>query len=177
MSQANWIVQLIGFIGLTFIVLSFQQKTRNRILITMVIGQLVFLVQFAWLGAWTGFAINIVGSLRTFFFLFREQKKWADHKIWLAVFILLFWLASVVTWEGWISMLPAIAMTIESIGLWMKKTSVIRFINLFPHPFWFTYNLIINSWAGTLTEIFVFLSVVVAIIRYDRKKPLKRSAS
>jgi hypothetical protein len=177
MSQTDWIIQVIGFIGLLFIVLSFQQSTRNRILIVMVTGQLIFLIHFSMLGAWTGFAINIVGSLRTLFFRFRLERKWADHKVWLGVFIAAFWVACLITWEGWMSLLPAIAMTIESIGLWMKNTTRIRFINLFPHPFWFTYNMLINSWAGTLTEILVFLSIVIAIFRYDRDKLFKRSKS
>jgi len=175
MDQTDWIIQFIGFIGLFFIVLSFQQKTRNRILIVMVTGQLIFLVHFSLLGAWTGVGMNIVGSLRTILFRFREERKWADHKAWPAVFVLFFWMACLIFWEGWLSLLPAIAMTIETIGLWMKSTTRIRFINLFPHPFWFTYNLLKNSWAGTLTEILVFLSIVVAIFRYDRNRLIRRS--
>jgi hypothetical protein len=114
--------------------------------------------------------MNIVGSLRTLVFLFREDKKWLDHWLWLAGFIVLIWIAAIIAWEGPITLLPVIAMTVETPGLWMKNPRMIRLISLFPRPLWFSYNLINGSWAGVATETMVFTSILVAIFRYDRKK-------
>jgi len=163
------LIQVIGFVGLLFFVISFQQKSRKGILIFIVIGQLVFMLHFILLGAWTAVGMNLVGVARTLVFRFREDKKWANWRHWPGVFIFLFALAGLLARESWIGLLPVIAMTIETTGFWMKDTRILRFINLFPHPFWFAYNLVKGSWAGVVCEIFVLSSVIVAIFRYDIK--------
>ena len=174
---SNIVVQLIGFVGLVFLVLAFQQKKRGGILGVMLTGQLIFLIHFALLGAWTGVAMNIVGSFRTLVFRYRGVKNWASGAYWPWIFIALFWAGSLVSWQGMISLLPPTAMTIETIGLWMKNPSRIRLINLFPHPFWLAYNMINQSWAGIATEVFVIISVMVAILRYDLIPGIRRRRS
>lgn len=165
--MSSLFIQIIGFIGLLFFVLSFQQKSRNRILLLMVFGQAIFLFHYIFLGAWTAVGMNLVGMARTVVFQYKEKKDWAGHVIWLPVFILLFAAAGLFAGESWLGVLPVLAMSIETTGLWMKNLRVLRIINLFPHPFWFTYNLIKGSWAGMICEIFVLASIIVAIIRYD----------
>jgi hypothetical protein len=162
-------IQIIGFIGLLFFVLSFQQKKRNSILMLMIFGQVIFLAHFILLGAWTAAGMNIVGMARTLVFRFREEKAWANRRYWPVLFIFLFISAGLIARESWVGVLPVLAMSIETTGLWMKNLKVLRFINLFPHPFWFTYNLIKGSWAGVVCEIFVLSSVMIAIFRYDIK--------
>ena len=83
----NWIIQVIGFIGMGVLVLSFQQNNRNKILIFILIGQLIFLVHFIMLGAWTAVAMNSVGAVRTLIFQYKEQKQWAAKSYWPILFI------------------------------------------------------------------------------------------
>lgn len=166
----SWLIQLIGFIGALFLILSFQQNKRKRILFVILIGQVFFISHFALLGAWTGVGMNIVGITRTIIFFYREEKKWAAYWFWPVIFVVGFGLAGWITFDTWHSVLPPIAMSIESVGLWMKKPATIRKINLFPHPLWFIYNVAIGSWPGIFTEVFVFVSIVVGIWRFDIKK-------
>ncbi len=165
--MSSTLIQIIGFVGLLFFVLSFQQKNRKMILFLMVIGQGIFLLHFVLLGAWTAVGMNVVGMVRSMVFWAREDKKWANWRFWPVVFIFLFIGAGILADESWLGTLPVIAMSIETTGLWLKNLKRLRMINLFPHPFWFTYNYLMGSWAGVVCEIFVFSSVVVAIIRYD----------
>ncbi len=165
--MSSTLVQAVGFIGLIFLILSFQMKNRKGILILMAAGQIIFMFHFILLGAWTAAGMNIVGTARTLVFRSREDKKWAGWKFWPYIFILLFATAGLLARESWLGVLPVIAMTIETTGLWLKNLKRLRIINLFPHPFWFTYNFIKGSWAGVICEIFVFSSIIIAIIRYD----------
>ena len=171
--MANWAIQTIGFIGLIFFVISFQQNNRKRLLILILIGQLIFLFHFIALEAWTAVAMNSVGAFRTLVFQYKGEKKWAGAQFWPGVFIGAFILFGILTWQAWYSLLPMIAMSIETIGLWMNKPKTIRIINLFPHPPWFTYNLIMGSWPGITTEILIFGSILIGIWRFDirKKKP------
>jgi len=168
--MANWIIQAIGFFGLLFLAFSFQNNNRKHLLILILIGQLIFLVHFILLGAWTAVAMNSVGAFRTLIFQYREQKKWADSSLWPIVFIAGFFVFGFLTWQSWYSILPMIAMSIETIGLWMKNTRTIRIINIFPHPPWFIYDMIVGSWPGIITEILIFSSVLIGIWRFDLKE-------
>jgi hypothetical protein len=111
--------------------------------------------------------MNIVGSTRTFFFVFKGRKKWMDGNVVMYVFICLFLIAGILSWQNWLSILPVVAMIIETIGLWQKDTRRIRFIVFIPHPVWLVYNFIHGSYPGVLTEVFIVTSLIIGIIRFD----------
>ncbi|MFH1243316.1 MAG: YgjV family protein [Pseudomonadota bacterium] len=164
------LAQVIGFIAFLFIVLSFQNNKRSLILLFLIIAQTSFVVHFALLGAWTAVAMNAVSASRTYVFNQRDVRNWANNRIWFYLFLALFWIAGIIVWEGYYSLFPILAMTAETIGLWMKETKQIRLLNLIPRPLWFFYNFIVGSYAGMVTEVFVFCSIVIGIFRFDLSK-------
>ena len=115
--MSSTLVQAVGFIGLIFLILSFQMKNRKGILILMAAGQIIFMFHFILLGAWTAAGMNIVGTARTLVFRSREDKKWAGWKFWPYIFILLFATAGLLARESWLGVLPVIAMTVSRIFL------------------------------------------------------------
>lgn len=163
----NLIAQGIGMVGLIFAIISFQNNKRNLILIFLGLAQMCFIAHFALLGVWPAFAVNIVGVVRTFSFLLRGKKKWMEKNTIMYVFIGLFFLAGALSWKGWLSLLPVMAMTIETVGLWKKNPRLIRSIVIIPRPLWITYNTIHHSYAGVLTELFVVGSLITGIVRFD----------
>jgi hypothetical protein len=163
----NLIAQGIGMVGLIFAIISFQNNKRNLILLFLGMAQMCFIVHFALLGVWTASAMNVVGATRTFFFMLRGRKKWMDSDIIMYVFVCLFFIAGILSWQNWLSILPVMAMAIETIGVWQKAPRKIRFIVMIPRPMWITFNVIHRSYAGVMTEVFVITSLLTAIIRFD----------
>ena len=170
------IAQSIGFIALVFIVLSFQKNKRSRILLFLIFAQISFVVHFGFLGAWTAVAMNAISATRTYIFNQKESKSWANNRIWFYLFLALFWIAGILVWEGYYSLFPILAMTAETIGLWMEKTKHIRILSLIPRPLWFTYNFIVGSYAGMITEVFVFSSIIIGIFRFDVSKAKRKTS-
>jgi hypothetical protein len=168
------VAQLVGFVAFLFIVLSFQNNKRSLILLFLIIAQTSFVIHFALLGAWTAVAMNAISAVRTYVFHQKDVKGWAKHRIWFYLFLALFWVAGIAVWEGPYSLFPILAMSAETIGLWMKKTRHIRLFSLIPRPLWFIYNFIVGSYAGMITEIFVFFSIMVGILRFDVSKVRKQ---
>jgi hypothetical protein len=163
----NLVAQGIGMVGLTFAIISFQNNKRNLILIFLGLAQMCFIVHYALLEVWPAFAVNIVAVVRTFSFLLRGKKKWMEKNTLMYIFIGLFCIAVVLSWNGWISLLPVVAMTVETIGLWKKKPRLIRSIVIIPRPLWIIYNTIHHSYPGVLTELFVVGSLITGIVRFD----------
>lgn len=163
----NLIYQGIGMIGLVFAIISFQNNKRNLILVFLGLSQICFIAHYALLGVWTAVSMNIVGATRTFFFIFRGRKKWMDSDGVMYAFICLFVIAGILSWQNWFSLLPIMAMVIETIGVWQKSPRRIRFIVIIPRPLWITFNVIHHSYAGLLTELFVISSLITGIVRFD----------
>ncbi len=167
------IAQILGFGGALFNAFSFQQKTRKGILAFQICSTGTFILHYILLNAFTGAALNVIAILRAIVFI-NSDKKWAKSPIWLGVFIFLSVGSSLVTWETWYSILPAIGMTLSSISYWMKNETKIRVITLVSSPFWLVYNFISGSMGGTLTEFIVMSSIIIGIIRYDILKKSKK---
>ena len=85
-------------------------------------------------------------------------------------------IAGAVTSKSWVDSFPVLAQIFGTIAVWQTNPRAIRFIMLAPRPLWFIYNLIVGSYAGMATEIFIFLSVVTGIVRFDiLGKPKKQA--
>lgn len=167
----DMLAQGLGIIGFILVVLSFQSNKRHKVLLLLWIAQTIFAVHFGLISAWTAMAMNIIAAVRTFMFEFREVKAWAKFEFWPYVFAGLFLIVgTTLAWEDWHSLLPILAQVIETIALWSLVTKRMRWIILITKPMWFTYNLIVSSWGGMMTEVFVAASVLIAMYRFDIKR-------
>ncbi len=169
----NIIAQIIGVLGLLCNGLSFQQKKRKGILSFQICAAALFVVHYIILGAYTGAVINFLGMLRSIVFI-NSDKKWAKHPVWLGVFVVVFTVASIVTWVDWYSILPATAMVLTTISYWLKNETKIRLVTFPSSPCWLVYNILTGSVAGVLTECVVMSSLIIAIVRYDILKKVRK---
>jgi len=164
----NLFAQLIGFIALGFSIAIFQFNNRKSMLYLQLISAFLFGIHFAMLNAWTGALMNFINCFRCYVFA-NNEKKWAKSNLWLYLFLSLFWISGILSWQSWYSILPIVGMTAGTIAFWMKNTTKIRFISLISPPSWFTHNFIVNSYSGMLGEIFIFISTITGIWRFDKK--------
>jgi len=165
----TYIIQGIGFIGLIFAIVSFQKDTNKGILLFQSLASVTFAVHFLLLGAYTGAAMNLLGTIRNMIFYNRESK-WANNKYLLYVFMFMYIIVGIITYKNYFSILSIIGMLLSTVGFWIKNTKYTRRISLTSSPCFFVYNFANWSIAGVITEIFVMLSLVVAMVRFDYNK-------
>ncbi len=161
------IIQGIGYIALLSAILSFQKNKRSKMLLYLIIANILFTLHFSLLHAWTGVAMNVLGALRAILFYQKDTKVWAQHTVWMYVFMGAFILAGLVTWTNYSSLLPIIGGVTDTFALWKSSAKSIRFFMLIPRPCWFSYDFLVGSYAGMTTEVFVFASVLIGILRFD----------
>ena len=167
------ISQVIGFVGTIVSFIIFQQNKRSRIIGLQILSTSLFTVHYILLGAFTGAALNLIAVTRSIVF-YNNDKKWAKSPAWLWFYIVVSVVASVLTWENWYSILPAIALVLTTIANWMKSETKIRLISFPNSPCWLIYNAITGSVAGVVTECIVMTSLIIGIIRYDILKKEKK---
>ena len=75
-----------------------------------------------------------------------------------------------VTWSGWISILPVAANIAATIGGYTHNPRKIRVAGMFINsPLWIIYDILVGSWAGILDEVVTEASMIISIIRYGWK--------
>lgn len=169
MDNLNLLAQIIGFGGTALTIIAYQQNKRKRILGCTVISAALFVIHYIILGAYTGAIMNILAGTRSLVFM-NNTKKWAKSKVWVAVFMVIYTVACIATWDKWYSILPLIAMLLTTVSNWFQSEKKIRFLTFPSSPCWLVYNILNASYAGIITEIFVMSSLIIAIIRFDLKK-------
>ena len=157
------LVQGLGFVALIFVFLSFQKSNKREILLYLIFAQSLFAGHFGLLHAYTAMSMNLLAVLRGIVFL-RERTKF-----WLYLFIFLFLASGYLSWEGWRSALPVTAMVLETVAFWIQNPKYIRWLSLTPRPFWLSYNILVFSIPGIVSEIFVLSSLLLALYRYRKK--------
>jgi hypothetical protein len=167
--MTNILIQLIGLAAMGCVLWSFQQNKRSAILLLLIAGQLLFIFHYGLLSAWSAVAVNLVGIGRGVIYYLKPSRSWLQSKFWLYLFIGLFILAGILTWEGPRSLLVMFAMSLEAVGLWSNQPKQIRWYMLATRPFFFTYSLLVGSYAGMIADITFSLSIFVGMWRFDRK--------
>lgn len=163
------VAQAAGILGIVAAVLAFQCKRHRNLMIFRTANELLFAVQYALLGAYTGMAMNLIGCVRNMTFAGMVERKkntmWARYLFSAVVLLFIAF-----TWEGPKSLLSGIAKTVTTFAYGSKRTSLVRALTLCTSTAWLIYNVLVDSWAGVACEVFTLVSIVVGILRLDRRK-------
>jgi hypothetical protein len=159
------IIQGIGLIALLTNLSVFQTNTRKNMLLLGLITCLLWAAHFYLLGAMTGSAMNLLAAGR-FCVYYRvkpsKQNRWIS---WLFVGLTL--LATALTWQGRMSLLPFIGTTAMVIAFWQTKPKYIRRLALASSPPWIIYGAIVGSYPVIVAETLLLISIFIGQYRFD----------
>lgn len=174
----DFFTQFISILGLGCNVIAFQQHNKKRFLLWLLGGCALFAIHFFLLGAYTGFLLNGITVFRSIVFA-RQQQSERYKKVWIFVFLLFYLSTYLITflvyqvefslWNGILELTPVVAMSVVTISLGMTAMKKIRVASLVASLLWLFYNIIHVSIGGVLCEAFCACSIVIGMLRYDRK--------
>ena len=166
----NVLIQGIGFIALILLVLSFQVKSRKNILYIHFLSMVLFAIHFSLLSAWTAVAMVSLNAIKSLVFSFKDSIKYLQNNFILYLFIILFWISGLLTWEGFHSLFAILALNFVVLSHWSTNTKKLRLLFMLCHPFWIAYDLVVGSYAGIVSEIVVLISGGIGLWRYKQNK-------
>tara|TARA_Y100000310_G_C20547134_1_gene746143 strand:+ start:437 stop:973 length:537 start_codon:yes stop_codon:yes gene_type:complete len=164
------IIQGIGILALLFFIFSFQAKSRTNILYLHILSMILYAVHFSLLTAWTAVAMVSLNAVKSYIFSFRERKKWIQGNFFFYLFLALFWIFGILTWEGYYSLFVILALNFVTLSHWSKSTKKLRLLFILSHPLWIAYDIYVGSYAGIISEVVVFFSIVIGLWRFDKTK-------
>ena len=178
MTTTQIIAQVIGIFAMVFNLLSYQQKTRNKAIIFQLFGTTLFTVNFLMLGAMVGGLLNLVGAVRAIIFINKEKLR-ADHIAWQIGFVIVYFASYILTFTVFgkeptpfnfiIEFLPLVGMIATTISYRFTDAKAIRRFGLISSPAWLVYNIANVAVGAILCEVLSLGSIIIGIIRLDRK--------
>ena len=187
-------VQAIGFFGIFFMTISVQFNTHAKIMLFKTLGALMYVIQYLFLGAYTGMVLDSIGIVRNLIFA-DNVKKGKDNKPWIIGFTIFTVVAGIITivltfgdlvgkmerittnytimiiLAVTMSSFSIIAKALTTVAYGLKDPHKLRCLNFPSSALWFIHNLTYFTISGTINEIFVMGSIIIAEKRY--KKILK----
>ncbi len=173
------IAQTIGIVAMAMNILSFQCKQQKNIIFMQLFGALLFTVNFLILDAITGACLNFIAILRALVYANKERFH-GEKSFWAWLFSALFISTYFLTFTVFgkeptafhliIEVLPVIAMVVTTISFQAKKAATVRKLALIGSPLWLVYNCFCFSLGGILCEAISIVSVIIGMLRYDRKQ-------
>ena len=156
-----------GILGIAANCIIFQQKNGKNLLLWKLISDVLWLLHYLFLNAYSGCAVALIGVFRELVF-YRENKKGRKKPFFLFFFITVTICSSVLTWKGIASVFPAAASIISIAGFWKANPKISRKLAFPISGLMLSYDLTCNSYMGIVNEILTMCATAIAII-HNRK--------
>ena len=167
-----WIAQAVGCFAMVALVLSYQQKKREKLILCKLSADVFWVVNFFLVGGHGGMISNSIGIVRESIFFHRGKRKWASSPVWPAVFILAGWSAFFIALFAFgdgtfsiIHILPICATTCATLSFWSRDPLLTKALSAPATGSFLVYNLLISNYVGAINESVVLVSITVGIIR------------
>lgn len=164
------LAQILAFVACGLNVISLQCKKRKQILYFLILGNVVGAIGLVLLKAYAGALIQFVFGLQTLINYILEVKSKKNTTSLVAFYIILSIIVSAITFKSWIDIVPLVSAILHTITIIQEQEKRIRIINLSSLVLWIPYYIAFSAWANLITCLFIVISNVVSIIRYDIKK-------
>lgn len=171
------LIRIFGILGLILCIIPFQFKKHKHIVLLKMASSLAFSTQYFLLGpaAYTGAWMDLVSALRNYLFY-----KFVDKKIPTLPIILVFsavvLVIGIYSWVGWLTLLALIPKLITTVSYGLKNERLLRFVTLPSCIFWIVYNCIVGTYEAAIGDLLTFISIAVAIYRFDIKGSQKEKS-
>ncbi len=164
---------VLGFVSVGLFFYSYQRTQKSKIMIIQTVATALSCVQYLLIGAFSGFALNIVCIIRNFAFYYRDKKQSTDLAS-PVLFALCMAVVSVFSWEGIHSLLITLGLVVNTVCMGIFDAKNFRKTILISSSLILIYNIFASSYSGILSEAISLVSVVIGIIRYrNTYQPIK----
>lgn len=167
----KYIANAIGIAAVIVYLLSYQQKTQKKIAAFNMTCRGLYVTQYVLLGAFSGAVLDILCMIALLPAQRREQawvQKWRIPIIIASALALI--VAGLLLDKTIFGLLVILGCLLQMIAFWMDSEKKVRLTCLLACPCWLAYNLASGAYGSCIGDILSFMSIVIALFRYDFKK-------
>ena len=160
--------QALGIIATIITFISYQVNTKRSLLIIQTTATLCTCLSFLFLGASTGFALNIVCIIRNVAFYFQKDKS-TVHTVTAAVLSAAMIALGILSWQGPVSLLIMVALAANTLFMATGNPQLLRKSVIGTSGLILVYNAIVFSIGGMANEGISIVSSIIGIIRFRKE--------
>ncbi len=162
------LAQIIGILGVSTFLLSYQLKKRKSIILVNAISSVLYVLQYIMLGAFEGAALDILATVSTVAAHNKDKGFIARHtKLVITILTLSFLVAGMLLYRNIFSLCSIIGAILQNSAFWITKEKLLRRVSFAASPFWLIYNLTSGAYGSAIGSALSIVSIGVAIFRYD----------
>ena len=165
---------IVGVTGVVLYILSYQFKNRKTIIAMYSTANVMYILQYLLLGAYTGVAMDFLGFVSS---VLARKKHTPFMKRYYKIVILaldaLMISAGLLLYQNPFSLFAIVAIIIETTALWLDREKNMRRVAIISTPFWFIYNIAFGAFGSAIGSAINLVSLSTAILRYDILKKEK----
>lgn len=153
------LAQTCGIIAWLLMLLSYYRKNTTKILIIQVFSIIFYLLNYLFLGAWTGLYILILELIRDYLYYKTDE----DNLIFVStipIYIILF----IMSLNDCVEMIPIAASLFEGFTLTKKKNIVVPGA-LIVYSMWIIYDFNVQAYSGALTDGLIIFSNLIILYK------------
>ena len=170
----QWITnQVFAFVGLVFVVISYQQKDSKRLLIYRNLATLFIFIGLCFLGNVSAIIFcgtGIIRNLISLYFAYKPNAKTILKYTSSSILILLIILLNLIYWKNYFNLFSIVIGILAIIALMQKKAFTIRKISVIGEILAIIYYALLLSPGNVIIELVGLISAIIGIIRVDLKK-------
>lgn len=163
--------QALGILATVITGISYQMNTKRSLLLVQTAATACTCLAYLFLGAASGFALNVVCIIRNVVFYFQKGSG-KGHTVPAFVLAAAMVVLGALSWQGAVSLLIIIALAANTIFLSFGDPQLLRKSILGTSSLVLAYNIFVFSLGGIANESLAILSSIVGIIRYRKEKAI-----
>ena len=154
--------QIIGGIGVLLFFISYLCKTQKRLLFLQILGNAIMVVHFFLIGATSGYALLIIGTIRNVIYYFSDKKylSWKGIPYVLACITVG---VGILSWESYYSLFIIVGLGLNTIFLSSKNVNVIKASVILTSALILTYDAFVFSISGMLNEAMAIVGSIIGL--------------
>lgn len=160
--------QVLGILATAITCVSFQCNTKKSVLIVQTVATLCTCISYFFLGASSGFVLNVVCLVRNVVYYFQKSSTRSGYAT-AGAFALVMACLGVMSWQGWISLLLIVALMANTVVLSLGNPQALRISILFTSSMVLLYNIFVFSIGGIFNEGIAIVSSMIGILRFCKR--------
>lgn len=166
----NYIAQILGFIALIFIILSYQNTKKEKFLLIQIFANVFFGLQYLTLKAFSAFCSSCISLIRTLIFFKYEKQDKKTPTFILVIILTAISIFGILTYEGIYSLIPIIIALGYSYGTWQSNLKLTYTIGIITSILWIYYNFLVGAYVSIIGSVFELLASITGLIKINKNK-------
>ena len=161
------IFSILAFMAL---IISICIKERKKSLVVQSTNCLFEAIYDFIIAAYTGAILGVINFIRTSLFIKKDKFNKIVYILFLFLFESIIIVNCVVTWGGYISLLPTIGSIIRTYCLWQPKMKLVRISGITTGVLYGSYYFYYHSWFMVLGYALLLITGIYALWKNDIKR-------